>query len=157
MDSGRRITGGGSGYAAILAHAGGVLYGTELGSVTLKRIGFLFVFQLNTQHTWSGTTGGQGPGRPPFGARRKESCKGLGSVTFKINTQHTLSCMSSTCILSLFCSPIFRSLLLLFIGLFLHIYRSLKAHALSHASDNAVNVYHNTTLTPRQGERSSNY
>jgi hypothetical protein len=47
MDSGRRITGGGSGFAAILAHAGGVLYGMdfgvfmELGSVTLKRIGFL--------------------------------------------------------------------------------------------------------------------
>jgi hypothetical protein len=41
MDSGRRITGGGSGYAVILAHAGGVLYGMELGSVTLKRIGFL--------------------------------------------------------------------------------------------------------------------
>jgi hypothetical protein len=41
MDSGRRITGGGSGYAAILAHAGGVLYGMELGLVTLKRIGFL--------------------------------------------------------------------------------------------------------------------
>ena len=31
---------GGSGYAAILAHAEGALYGTELGSVTLKRIGF---------------------------------------------------------------------------------------------------------------------
>jgi hypothetical protein len=33
MDSGRRITGGGSWYAAILAHAEGALYGTELGSV----------------------------------------------------------------------------------------------------------------------------
>ena len=38
MDSGSRITGGGSGYAALLAHAEGVLYGTELGSVTLKRV-----------------------------------------------------------------------------------------------------------------------
>jgi hypothetical protein len=38
MDSGTRITGGGSGYAALLAHAEGVLYGTELGSVTLKRV-----------------------------------------------------------------------------------------------------------------------
>ena len=47
------MTGGGSGYAAILAHAGGVLYGMELGSVTLKRIGF-FCFQLNTQHTHTG-------------------------------------------------------------------------------------------------------
>ena len=39
----RRCLGQGlrSGYAAILAHAGGALYGTELGSVTLKRIGFL--------------------------------------------------------------------------------------------------------------------
>ena len=34
MDSGTRITGGGSGHAAHLAHAEGVLYGTELGSVT---------------------------------------------------------------------------------------------------------------------------
>ena len=37
MDSGSRITGGGSGYVAHFAHAGGVLYGTELGSVTFKR------------------------------------------------------------------------------------------------------------------------
>jgi hypothetical protein len=37
--------------AALLAHAGGVLYGTELGSVTLKRELVYFVFQLNTQHT----------------------------------------------------------------------------------------------------------
>jgi hypothetical protein len=34
--SGTGITGGGSGYIAILAHVGRVLYGTELGSVTLK-------------------------------------------------------------------------------------------------------------------------
>ena len=46
-----RITGGGSGYAAILAHAGGVLYGTELGSVTLKRVGF-FCFPIkHSTHT----------------------------------------------------------------------------------------------------------
>jgi len=47
LDSGTGITGGGSGYAALLAHAGGALYGTELGSVTLKRtrIGF-FCFQI---------------------------------------------------------------------------------------------------------------
>ena len=37
MDSGSRITGGGSGYVAHFAHAGGVLYGTELGLVTFKR------------------------------------------------------------------------------------------------------------------------
>jgi hypothetical protein len=51
MDSGSRITGGGSGYDALLAHAGGVLYGTELGSVTLKRIGF-FCFPIkHSTHT----------------------------------------------------------------------------------------------------------
>jgi hypothetical protein len=51
MDSGRGITSGGSGFAAILAHAEGALYGTELGSVTfkLKRIGF-FCFPIK-QHT----------------------------------------------------------------------------------------------------------
>ena len=41
-DSGTGITGGGSGYAALLAHAEWVLYGMELGSVTLK---------INNQHT----------------------------------------------------------------------------------------------------------
>jgi hypothetical protein len=53
MDSGTRITCGGSGYAAHLAHwhAGGVLYGTELGSVTLKRVG-LFCFPIkHSTHT----------------------------------------------------------------------------------------------------------
>jgi hypothetical protein len=41
----------GSGYAAHLAHAGGVLYGTELGSVTLKRVG-LFCFPIkHSTHT----------------------------------------------------------------------------------------------------------
>ncbi len=49
--SGTGITGGGSGYAALLAHAGGVLYGMELGSVTLKRIGF-FCFPIkHSTHT----------------------------------------------------------------------------------------------------------
>jgi hypothetical protein len=52
MDSGRGITGGGgSEYAALLAHAGGALYGMELGSVTLKRIGF-FCFPIkHSTHT----------------------------------------------------------------------------------------------------------
>ena len=36
--------GWGSEYAALLAHAEGALYGTELGSVTLKRIGFVLLF-----------------------------------------------------------------------------------------------------------------
>ena len=51
MDSGKRITGGGSGKVALLAHAEGVLYGTELGSVTLKRVG-LFCFPIkHSTHT----------------------------------------------------------------------------------------------------------
>ena len=47
----------------------------ELGSVTLKRIGF-FCFPI--KHS-THTTGG-GPGRPPFWRTLEESCKGLGSV-----------------------------------------------------------------------------
>ena len=31
------------------------------------------------------------PGRPPFWRTPEESCTGLGSVSFKINTQHTLT------------------------------------------------------------------
>ena len=42
MDSGTGITRGGSEYAALLAHAGGALYGTELGSVTLWTLECLF-------------------------------------------------------------------------------------------------------------------
>ena len=72
-DSGSRITGGGSGYAALLAHAGGVLYGMELGSVTLKRIGF-FCFPIKHSTHTVGTL--------------KECCKGLGSVSLK-NKQPT--------------------------------------------------------------------
>ena len=64
MDSGRGITGGGSGYAALLAHAEGALYGTDLGSVTLERVG-LFCFPIkHSTHTWVGDSGV--PGRPPF-------------------------------------------------------------------------------------------
>ena len=38
-------------YAALLAHAGGALYGTELGLVTFKRIGF-FCFPIkHSTHT----------------------------------------------------------------------------------------------------------
>jgi hypothetical protein len=48
MDSGTKITGGGS---ALLAHAGGVQYGTELGSMTLKRV-VLFCFSTKSStHT----------------------------------------------------------------------------------------------------------
>ena len=51
-ESGTGITGGGSGYAAHLAHEEGVLYGTELGSVTLKRVG-LFCFPIkHSTHTY---------------------------------------------------------------------------------------------------------
>ena len=56
-----------------MAHAEGVLYSTELGSVTLKRVVFIFVFQLNTQHTedygWGVLVG------RPFGARRRSSVR----------------------------------------------------------------------------------
>ncbi len=56
MDSGTGITGGGSEYAALLAHAGGALYGMELGSVTLKRIGF-FCFPIkHSTHTRTAIT-----------------------------------------------------------------------------------------------------
>jgi hypothetical protein len=89
-----RITGGGSGYAAILAHAGGVLYGTELGSVTLKRVGF-FCFPIkHSTHTnvaqnsqkvlptltfcrWS-TQGGVEHPRPGGGARKVQCLQGMG-------------------------------------------------------------------------------
>ena len=51
--SGTEITVGGSDYAALLAHAEGALYGMELGSVTLKRIGF-FCFPIkHSTHTRS--------------------------------------------------------------------------------------------------------
>ena len=60
---------GGSGYAAHLAHAGGVLYGTELGSVTLKRVQVvLFCSSIPIKHP---------------------TVTELGSVTLKINNQHT--------------------------------------------------------------------
>jgi len=78
MDSGRRITGGGSGYAALLAHAGGVLYGMELGSVTLKRMGF-FCFPIkHSTHTRTtvsgrGITGG-GSGYVVIWRTREEFC-----------------------------------------------------------------------------------
>jgi len=39
LERGLRV---GSGYAALLAHAGGALYGTELGLVTSKRVGLAF-------------------------------------------------------------------------------------------------------------------
>ena len=53
MDSGTGITGGGSGETALLAHAQGVLYGTELGSVTLERVG-LFCFPVKHSNTHTG-------------------------------------------------------------------------------------------------------
>jgi len=52
MDSGTGITGGGSGYAVILAHAGGLLSGTELGLVTLKRVGLFFFPIKHSTHTF---------------------------------------------------------------------------------------------------------
>jgi hypothetical protein len=38
---------------------------------------------------WIGDYGGGGPGRPPCWRTLEESCKGLGSVSLKINNQHT--------------------------------------------------------------------
>jgi len=66
MDSGRRITGGGSGYAALLAHAEGVLYGTELGSVTLKRVGHTHTY---TTHKKTAKQRLMGPFPDPKGAQ----------------------------------------------------------------------------------------
>jgi hypothetical protein len=48
--TGTGITGGGSLYTALLPHAEGVLYGTELGSVTLKRV-VLFCFSTKILNT----------------------------------------------------------------------------------------------------------
>ena len=53
-ESGTGITGGGSGYAAHLAHEEGVLYGTELGSVTLKRVGLFCSPTKRSTHTYPG-------------------------------------------------------------------------------------------------------
>jgi len=51
-----------------LAHAGGVLYGTELGWVTLKESWFdRFVLQLNTQHTREDSAPGPGCQCPDTG------------------------------------------------------------------------------------------
>ncbi len=83
--SGTGITGGGSGYAAHLAHAEGVLYDTELGSVTSERVG-LFCFPIkHSTHTHSLRS------IVPdlYSATTCETCL---AVTFKINTQHTQYC-----------------------------------------------------------------
>ena len=58
----------------------------DFGATHSKHTQFKFV-KLGSD-TVTGTTGG-GPGRPLFWRTLEESCKGLGSVTFKINTQHT--------------------------------------------------------------------
>jgi len=46
----------------------------------------------------TGTTGGGGPGRPPFWRTPKESYKGLGSVSLKLNTQHTRDRIAKNCL-----------------------------------------------------------
>jgi hypothetical protein len=73
---------GGSGYAAILAHAGGALYGMELGSVTLKRIGF-FCFPIkHSTHTHAGGA--------LYGTELGSvTLKRIGFFVFQLNTQHT--------------------------------------------------------------------
>jgi hypothetical protein len=61
--------------AALLVHAGGVLYGMELGSVTLNRIGFFcFPIQVHSTHTVTFLL---------------SPIKHIG-VTLKINNQHTV-------------------------------------------------------------------
>ena len=47
------------------------------------------VGRLGVDGFWVGDYGGGGPGRPPCWRTLKESCKGLGSVSLKINNQHT--------------------------------------------------------------------
>jgi hypothetical protein len=46
-------------------------------------------FSRHNTIPWIGDYGGRGPGRPPFWRTPEEYRKGLGSVTSKINTQHT--------------------------------------------------------------------
>ena len=77
----------GSEYAALLAHAGGVLYGTELGSVTLKRIGF-FCFPIkHSTHTELGSVTLKIVGLFCFPI--KHSTHTLVYFVFQLNTQHT--------------------------------------------------------------------
>ncbi len=47
------------------------------------------VGRLDVDGFWMGDYGGGGPGRPPCWRTLEESCKGLGSVSLKINNQHT--------------------------------------------------------------------
>ena len=47
------------------------------------------VGRLGVDGFWVGDYGGGGPGRPPCWRTLEESCKGLGSVSLKINNQHT--------------------------------------------------------------------
>jgi len=47
------------------------------------------VGRLGVNGFWVRDYGGGGPGRPPCWRTLEESCKGLGSVSLKINNQHT--------------------------------------------------------------------
>ena len=47
------------------------------------------VGRLSVDGFWVRDYGGVGRGRPPCWRTLKESCKGLGSVSLKINNQHT--------------------------------------------------------------------
>ena len=47
------------------------------------------VGRLGVDGFWMRDYGGGGPGKPPCWRTLKESCKGLGSVSLKINNQHT--------------------------------------------------------------------
>jgi len=74
----RGITAGGSEYAALLAHTGGALYGTELGSVTLKRIGFVCFPIKHSTHTLYGMELGS------------VTLKRIGFFCFPIKHSHTV-------------------------------------------------------------------
>ena len=99
MDSGTGITRGGSEYAALLAHAGRALYGMELGSVTLKRIGFFcFPIKHSTYTTLLAHAGGVLCGRSSvryglwsiYGTRLGDLKENWFPFVFQLNTQHTL-------------------------------------------------------------------
>ena len=63
------------------------------------------VGRLGVDGFWMGDYGGGGPGRPPCWRTLEESSQGLGSVSFKINNQHThglwIACLPFTLTLTL--------------------------------------------------------
>ena len=107
MDSGTRITGGGCGYAAILAHAEGVLYGTELGSVTLlygtelgsvtlKRVG-LFCFPIkHSTHTLQESR---------CRSARSSGCSSIAHFLMPVRQVQSCSCNRDSSLLLVYLAP----------------------------------------------------